>query len=82
MNKYAYQLHTSAQKHRFWGGGLAYIYIYTVYTLVGPIVNPGWSLAKRTKFDYENHSCLNYATQFNQTKLVTWLKHSAHDSSA
>ncbi|CAK9106455.1 unnamed protein product, partial [Durusdinium trenchii] len=25
-------------------------------------------------FDYENHSCLNYATQFNQTKLVTLLK--------
>ena len=22
------------------------------------------------KFDYENHSCLNYALQFNQTKLV------------
>jgi hypothetical protein len=24
----------------------------------------------RPKFDYENHSCLNYALQFNQTKLV------------
>ena len=27
MNKYAYQLHTSTQKHRF-SGGLAYIYIF------------------------------------------------------
>lgn len=25
-----------------------------------------------SEFDYENHSCLNYAMQFNQTKLVSW----------
>lgn len=30
--------------------------------------------ANVNNFDYENHSCLNYATQFNQTKLVTLLK--------
>ena len=33
MNKCAYQLHTSTQKHRFWGG-LAYIYIYIIFCLV------------------------------------------------
>lgn len=30
--------------------------------------------ANVNNFDYENHSCLNYALQFNQTKLVGLLK--------
>lgn len=30
--------------------------------------------ANVNNFDYENHSCLNYATQFNQHKLVSLLK--------
>ncbi|CAJ1428649.1 unnamed protein product, partial [Effrenium voratum] len=30
--------------------------------------------ANVNNFDYENHSCLNYAMQFNQTKLVSLLK--------
>jgi len=30
--------------------------------------------ANVNNFDYENHSCLNYAMQFNQTKLVGLLK--------
>ena len=43
MNKYAYQLHTSAQKHRFWGG-LAYIYIYMHVLCRIPRSNSGLQL--------------------------------------
>ena len=41
MNKHAYQLHTSTQKHRFFflggGGGLAYIYICNCYITFGKV---------------------------------------------